>query len=171
MFSRLLSSIISSLLLLALGVIPSAIAEKPYLGAHEQRVFDALDNVHNDFEGFKAVFGKHAHIELTFNDPKGNVIVKSGTFDEVFYNFNDMAQYKIKWEPVTNTHPTHPEQGVLSMKYWNYGLATNGCEALFSGLGTIKFDKNGLVSDWRSYSTEFMEFMDCLDEPSEVKVQ
>eukprot|EP01083_Nonionella_stella_P077967 213125_1 len=138
--------------------------KEPYMTNHEKRVYDALDNVHHDYQGFKKVFAKNALIVLTFNDGKGNSVMKSGTFDEVFGGYQAMTGYKVKWEPVTNTHANHPDRGVFATKYWNYGRSESGCEGLFSGIGTIRFNKDGLVTDFRGYSTEFLDFMNCIDE-------
>lgn len=140
MLSYSMSTTIALLLFFLVSVVfTSADTKKPYLAPHEQMVFDALDNINGDFHAFKAVFAKNAEIELVFGeDSDGTFVTKSGSVDGVFSGFKKMVQYQVKWEPVTNTDAKHPEDGVLAAKYWNYGLHENGCEALFSGVGTIR---------------------------------
>eukprot|EP01083_Nonionella_stella_P288386 981326_1 len=141
MYSHYCSSIITTLsCLLCLCTIlfssVSAQQKKINLTPHEQRLFDALDNVNNDFNAFKACFARNARIEQHLNDVKnGKAVEKSGTFDDTLGNFESMKEYKIKWEPVTTTDANHPDLGMFAFKYWNYGLTEEGCEGLFSGLG------------------------------------
>lgn len=159
------SSVVALLALLCATTIIAepTFGQQTYLAPHEQRVFDALDNVNYDFQGFKDVFAKNAHCELNFNDINGNVVTKSGTFNDVLSSFSAMTQYKVKWESVTNSHAKHPEMGVLGVMWWNYGLTEKGCEGLFSGIGTIHFDNSGLVTQWRGYSTDFLDFYNCVE--------
>ena len=209
------SSVVALLALLCATTIIAepTFGQQSYLAPHEQRVFDALDNVNYDFQGFKDVFAKNAYCELNFNDINGNVVTKSGTFNDVLSSFSAMTQYKVKWESVTNSHAKHPEMGVLGVMWWNYGLTEKGCEGLFSGIGTIhvsvpcslqrlvlcalrcsytmiclsyilivisilswcfyqtfycsmrihQFDNSGLVTQWRGYSTDFLDFFNCVE--------
>lgn len=131
----LLLSILLSLCPLATGF---ALENKPYLAPHEQRVFNALENVNHDFQAFKQTFATNSHCELNFNDANGNIVTKSGTFDQVFSYLKAIKEYKIKWEPITNSHADHPDLGVLAIKYHHYALTEHGCEALYSGIGTLK---------------------------------
>lgn len=134
---------------------------KPYLTPHEQNLFDALDNVDKNFQGFKDTFAKDAHCEMNTHDGEGTIVTKSGSFDDVFGFLNGMLHYKVKWSPVTNSDANHPEKGVLGVKFWNYGHHNKGCMGLFSGIGSVKFNKDGLVSKIHSYSTDIYDFMNC----------
>ena len=118
--------------------LSSAQAVEPYFAPHEKRVFDAFNNLDKDFNALRSVFDENAVVHVTLNDDEGNPIVKSGTFDEIFGGHQSMKRYRVKWEPITNTHPNHPNRGVFANKYWDYGLYECGCEALFSGIGTIQ---------------------------------
>ncbi len=112
--------------------------EQPYLAPHEQRVFNALENVNKDFNGFMKVFAKNAYCELTFGKDSDDITVKSGNCRDILSNYGNMAQYKVKWYPLTNTDPKNPERGVLSLMYGNYGLTKTGCEGLFFGTSEVK---------------------------------
>ncbi len=137
----MLAHISSALLLLVAGVAsaqqPVSYYE-PYLASHEQRVYNALDNVNKNYNAFMKVFAKNAYCELTFGKDPDDVTIKSGPCREVFSNYGNMAQYKIRWYPLTNTDPKQPERGVLSYVFVNYGLSKSGCEGLFYGTSEVK---------------------------------
>ncbi len=112
---------------------------EPYLAPHEKRVYDALGNIANDFDAFLDTFADDAYCELTFGKDPNDVTTQSGPcHDIVSHVGSDMVQYKLNWQTLTNSHPDHPERGVLSMIYENYGLTSNGCEGLWFGIGEMK---------------------------------
>ncbi len=128
----------SALVALTSGVHAVFAYEEPYLAPHEQRFFNALDNINEDFHGFMNIFAKNAYCEFSSGKDPDDVAVKSGHCRELLSNYENLDKFKARWYPLTNTDPKQPERGVFTHAYVNYGLSNNGCEGLFHGFAEVK---------------------------------
>ncbi len=138
LISKMILYLSSALLVLASGVHTAFAYEEPYLAPHEERFFNALDNINKDFNAFMKIFAKNAYCEFSSGKDPDDVAVKSGHCRELVSNYETLDEFKARWYPLTNTDPKQPERGVFAHAYVNYGLSNNGCEDLFQGFAEVK---------------------------------
>jgi hypothetical protein len=132
---------------------------------HEKKILDMLSKkrtiLHDhDVEDIIKLHHENATFELYLNSQ-----VRKGTFDQVLlplFTLVDHAMIQLK--PITHTDEKNPNYGIFSFEFVQYMRTKKGCEAIFSGFGTMKFDDMGLIVEQTRYSNDAESLIDCFYE-------